>query len=176
MIDINYILRKGRFKIVFWDLFIFGIIILGVIVFSLVITIYSKPLYQREIVILTSFFIVLVLCFLFFKNLIVRVSFDSYINKSTKDNNDIILEIKDEFSLKLFDQNKNTFSFFYYLPTKIWRFKIRKNIHIIFDENLIMINIRNSDNSIVFNLIKDQLALKIKKSLEIKTNNISSIF
>jgi len=171
MKDFEFIIRKGRFRIVFWDLFFIGIFLFGIMVFSLVFILYSESIYIKNIIIILSFVILIFVSLLYYKTLLNRISFHYYVNNTPKTIESIISEISLEYSLKLHKQDANVFHSFYFLPSRFWMFKRKKDVYFILCDNTIMINIRNSDETIVFNIFRDRKAKEIKKALSLKTGN-----
>ncbi len=174
MKDINYIIRKGRFRITLWDLYFIGIVFFAIIALLFVtIWILDAMFVAKQVkytLLICSFVILVLVSFLYFKTLLDRISFDYYVNNSSKTIESIILEISEEFSLDLYKKNLNAFYSYYYLPFRYWKLKEKKDVYLIFYDNTIMINIRNSEGTTKFSFLKDRKELEIKKALELKTN------
>lgn len=170
MKNIDYIIQKGRFKIILWDFFFISIILFGIMGFSLVIIAHTEENYIKLFTTILTFIVLIMISFLYSRTLINKISFEYYINKSTKTNEKIISEILNEFSLNLYKQSENVFHSFYYLPFRFWKFRIKKDVYFIIYDNTIMLNVRDSDDTIVFNLFRDKKEISIRKSIKVKVN------
>lgn len=170
MKDVSYVIKKGRFKTTFWDFFFIGIILFAIMSFSLISIIHIENSDTKYFLVLFTFIFLIMISFLYARILLKKNSFEFYINYSKNTNESIIEEISQEFCLTLYRQNQNIFHSFYYYSPQFLKFNTKKEIYFIQYNNTIMVNIRNADDTIVFNLFKDNKSIEIKKLLEIKTN------
>ncbi len=169
MNDIDYIIRTGRTKINFEYLFPIIINLFSIIGLSFAVIWITEDLMMKYLIIIFSFVIIILVCFLHFKSLIHRISFYRYVNNSKNSLVDIVSEISVKFSLKLYKEN-NGFTVFkmnYYLPFGFWIFKTKKDITLIAFNNEILLNICNSNKSVLYNF-KDLKAEQINFLLEEK--------
>ncbi len=175
MKKVDYIIRKGRFPILFFDVYLLFIILFCFISIFFVVILKVESDLIRFLSLISSFFI-FSFFFLFYSKLILkRISFETFINKSARDAESIVAEISLENSLKLYKQDVNVFKMSYTANTLISYFRYKREITIVVIDNAILINFRNFDKTIMYNL-KDKMELKIKEALELKTENKLELF
>lgn len=171
MQDISYIIRKGRFKITFWETYKIFFLLFGLIMIALMLISSIETTRYRNVTIAISIVMILLVGFILLKSLINRLSFDNYLNTSEETSEEIVSEVLNQFSLQLYKKDSYLYYSSYYLQTGFWRLKIKKEIYFVIYENTILLNIRNYDPAIIFNF-SDNLSEKIKRLLDKKVNPV----
>lgn len=172
MQNIDNIIYKGRFKISFWDLFFVGLLLFGLITLLFLSILYCNSNYTQNILIIFSLITTTLISFFFCKVLFKKITFNYFMNYSTKSNHNIILEIASELSLNLYKHTPNVFYLFHYTTSKLWSFTTKKTVCFIVNDSTIMLNIRNADVTIALNFFSDSKQSAIKNSLKFKTDKI----
>jgi len=163
MKDFEFIIRNGRYRITFWDLFPIIIILSGIFGLEFVLSIIINSLSNKLIVLFCSIVLATFFTIYFFHNLLKVKSFKSFHNSSINSIENIIINISTKFNLQLYRQNNHVYKMSYFLPNYYYLtlFKTKKVVTIITVDSSILINIGN------FNLIKTTNFFRDKKSSEI---------
>lgn len=172
--DIDFIIRKGRFKITFYDLHRIVVFYFALLIFIMVIVYATSisPLNKILFIIFCSVGIFLITLFLL-RGLLTRVSFEHFINNSSKtENQESITQILNSLSLEIFSKNGVIYSYYY---KRILFFKVKQDIYFIPLNNGILLNIRNSQETQMFNF-KDEVREKLYAKIAQISSDMNLIF
>jgi hypothetical protein len=182
MYDVDFILKKGRFRITFWILFPLLIQIFGLSVIVFIMLLKTEELFDNHIVAVVSFLVLVLIWIVQYKNLLKNISFKRYVNQSNNTLEDIIADLSKEFLLVLYTKGNSVFIMNYRGNSLFNIFKIKKQVNLILDGNAILINIRNSNemdlysfNDIQEHLFLESLKRKIQSDSKVKKYKIDNL-